>query len=854
MLVTRRRLESQRGQAMIVLIFAFIALMGFAALALDGGHDYLTRRDVQNAADSSALAAGKLLAATGQRLTVPPSSSNDAAVEAANEFAANNGFSTTRNTTCDSSSGSPATSFTTTWFDTAGLGCNATSGFGNKVTVSVPPVVTNGVSVPQDCAGNYRYNCIQITVTHVVRSFLAGVIGFPTTNVAATSVVFGQPPSSGFATPPAIAANLYEPASGFNTANAPSRGTNLSCSGGNCPTFWVTNGTKPTFEGVDGGNIAGNVDTVALQSNGTMMIQGQTLICDTYNSTVGGTPSACTNSTPGPLGFALNTTSTPASKLYCSQLHGASSPAGCTTTAGGGAHLDVLTSNETSYTTSTWAAQSPVVPTTDCGTLVLNGDSVLNAEPVPACKPPSSEPYSILPGKYNAIVINHGSYEFASGLFYIYGTAPVNTNAGSCTGTGYTANGIDHCREGASDFDLCTANNGNGSPTSCPNLTAGVWIGHGGGGFTAATTGTSATCTGGTAGTDGGGGDNTVVTGSGVSFYFAANSNTTANAFVSTNEVSEIDLNSPGIGALSAVNDMPMLIDNENSGFVHLDAAPISGGTTGVNGFAGIVYQNPLASAGGVEIDPSLAGGTVGALQGQVLAYSLTFFGGGTGIGVDFSNGYGASSAPNIGTSGRNESTVISTPSPSLTGAATGFETFTLHYADEWALDAYDVYIKVDGGSPVFFSQGIWDSAPAPNSTLPPPSNVPGDASPANPDYAAAQNGAVSGGNGAYTTKLDPTTGIYDDWTFTYADHSTMEVSGQWIWGHQKDLPGAVSGNNNATIKYTFPVPFGTTVAIQIFMTDGDHCGDYATANYTFNNIGQPAGGQQSAGAVLIEE
>ncbi|HVS42277.1 MAG TPA: pilus assembly protein TadG-related protein [Candidatus Dormibacteraeota bacterium] len=842
---------------MIVLALAFLVMMGFAALALDGGHDYLTKRDVQNAADAAALAAGKLISATGQRLTAPPASSNSNIVEAANEFAANNGFGTIRNTTCDNSAGTPGGTFATTWFDTGGLGCGATTGFTNRVAVFVPPVVTAGVPVAADCSGNYQYNCIEITITHTVHNYLAGVIGIPSTQVTATSVVFGQPPVAGFATPPALAANLYEPASGFTTSAAPSR-ANLGCTGGNCPTFWVTHGTQPIVDGVDGGNIFGNIDTVALQSNGSMVVQGQTTICDPYNPIPGGTPATCNrNALTGTRGFAVNA---PPANLYCTHLNGAAT--GCTTPGPGGASLDQLWGNPVGYTSSTWTASPPAAPAIDCGTLVLNGGTVINAEPMSDCRPPSTDPYSILSVdssgrqlEYNAIVINHGTYEFASGLFYIYGTAPVNTNGASCGSTNYTANGIDHCRESASDFDLCTANNGNGSPISCPSLTAGVWIGHGGGSFGAASAGTSSSCTGGSAGTSGGGGDSTVVTGSGVSFFFAPiTGNSRANAFVSTNEVSQISLTSPGVGALSAVNDMPMLFDNEGSGFIHLDAAPVSGGTAGANGFAGIVYQNPTATSGGVEIDPSLGGGTKGAVQGQVLAYSLTFFGGGTGTGIDFSNGYGASSAPNVGTSGHNESGIIGVPSPSISGSGNGVETFTLNYTDEWALDAYDVYLKVNGGSPVFFSQGIWDSAPAPNSSLPPAANTPGDGAAAYPAYGTAASGSVAGGNGTYSTKMDSTTGIYDDWTFTYPDHSTMEVSGQWTWGHQMDISGANSGNNLATIKYTFPVPYGSTVSIQIFMTDGDHCGDYATSNYTFNNIGQPAGGQQSAGSVLIEE
>jgi Flp pilus assembly protein TadG len=865
--VTRQGRAGSRGQSIVLLALAFMMLIGFAALALDGGHDYLMKRDVQNAADSAALAAGKMLAASGQRLSGPPLSSNDSAAQAGNQFAGNNGFATVRNLTCDNPAGTPANHFTTTWFDVAGLSCSATSGFTNRVVVQVPPVVTNGVAVPPDCVGTYQYNCLQITVTHRTANMMAGVLGTPTTSVSASAVVFGQPPSSGFLTPPAIAAQLYEPASGFTTTSKPQRAA-LSCSGGNCPTFWVTQGTQATLQGVDGGNLYGNIDTVALQSSGHMVVQGTSTICDTYTSAPGSPPAACPGSL-GTLGFALNT---PSSALYCSSLRGTATPAPCTTAGPGGATLAQLTGNETAFTPYSWTQGDPVVPSVDCGDLILNGGTVIAAEGNSACDPPANEPYTVLPGRYRSIVVNHGTYDFAPGLFYIYGTAPVNTRTGSCgDASGYTANGIDHCREAAADFDLCSANAGNGSPTSCSTLTAGVWIGYGGGSSGTYSTGSTTSCAGGAAGTSGGGGDSTIVTGTGVSFYFAPiTGKPTANGFVSTNEVTSINLTAPGLGALGDVHDMPMLFDLQSSGFIHLDAGNTvasksgeddggggSGATAAPSGFTGIAYQNPSVTGGGVEIDPSLSGGVTGspgALTGQVLAYSLTFFGGGTGIGVDFSNGYGSSSIPQVTTSGQNESQIIGTPSPSVTGTGNGLETFTLNYTDEWALDAYDVYIKVNGGSPVFFSQGIWSSAPAANTSLPPAANNPGDNTPARPNYTAARSGSVVGGNGTYTTALDPATRIWDDWTMTYADHSKMEISGQWTWGHERDITNAVSQTNTAAIRYTFPVPTGASVLIQMFMTDGDRCGDYATASYTFNNIGAPAGGQQSAGSVLLEE
>jgi len=60
--LTRR---SESGQAFILLVLAFVGLLGFAALALDGGMVYSDRRIAQNAADAAALAGA---AAAGQDL------------------------------------------------------------------------------------------------------------------------------------------------------------------------------------------------------------------------------------------------------------------------------------------------------------------------------------------------------------------------------------------------------------------------------------------------------------------------------------------------------------------------------------------------------------------------------------------------------------------------------------------------------------------------------------------------------------------------------------------------------------------------------------------------------------------
>lgn len=49
--------RSERGQALILIVFAAIALFGFAALAIDGSRVFSDRRHAQNAADTAVLAA-----------------------------------------------------------------------------------------------------------------------------------------------------------------------------------------------------------------------------------------------------------------------------------------------------------------------------------------------------------------------------------------------------------------------------------------------------------------------------------------------------------------------------------------------------------------------------------------------------------------------------------------------------------------------------------------------------------------------------------------------------------------------------------------------------------------------------
>jgi hypothetical protein len=58
----RTEKPSDRGQALVFLVLGMVALLGFTALAVDGGMVYADRRQAQNASDASSLAGGSVAA------------------------------------------------------------------------------------------------------------------------------------------------------------------------------------------------------------------------------------------------------------------------------------------------------------------------------------------------------------------------------------------------------------------------------------------------------------------------------------------------------------------------------------------------------------------------------------------------------------------------------------------------------------------------------------------------------------------------------------------------------------------------------------------------------------------------
>ena len=856
--------EQRRGQTMVIFALIFVVLIGFAGLSLDATHLYLVQHTAQKAADAAALAAGKRLAGATQQS--PPSSSTDLAAIAAHDFAGADGFITTQVAACEGQAPSGSlTRFTATWYDVAGLGCGATSGFNTGVTIAVPPY-----NLTPHCQVS-PYNCMQVIVQSRVQNFLMGSLGIPTSMVQASASVYAQPSGTLFSYPYPVAVYLYEPAVAtmascpagqqcFDRTKVPARSL-LSCStaGSNCPTYWARPEASNLIVGVDGTTLTPAQDTVAVQSNGDMVMQGAIgdQFCDPYGVGVTGCQ---LGRAIGSKGYALAS----GAIAYCASSGGAGTraPIPCTGTGTVGSTTTAAYGNETAWDTShQWIPRVDTSGLRRCGSLLLNGNTVASGLSSPTCAPlpTDPEPYNIRPGIYDWIVINHGQYTFEPGIYDITGNAPVNTNLVG------PANGIDHSRETSADWDLCTT--ALMSPVACngqllqPLLTAGVWIGRGSltaGPFVATLYGAC----GGAATTLGGGGDQTVITAHGVVFRFeGGGANPNQRGFVSTSEVQSIGMTSPGLGGMREVSGAPLLFDMENNSFIHIDASVARGGDSRqLNQYSGIIYQTYTATAGGVEINPGFptrwdgeGGGTQNnAVVGQIYAYSYTSFG---SFGAfDWSSGVGGAATPTVTTSGNMENSIL-TSSTLVPGPTAGTESLVVKYVDEWALDAYDVYVKVNTSQPVYFSEGVWNPGLAGGQSPPPngPGNNPSDVHPAVP----------GGGAGGYTSSIDSNGD--PNWTYTFPsdgdpislggdDGNTFQIEGDWIWGHERDLTTSQRGNDFATLTYTFPVPATTTVTVSMFMTDGDRCGDYVTATWTFNNVGTPSPGLQVIGAVRLEQ
>lgn len=133
-------IKTERGQALILIVFALLGLIGITALAVDGGMAYADRRQAQTAADSAVLAAA-LARVRGENY-------RSAALSNARE----NGYNS--------------------------------DGVDNLVEVHVPPV-----------SGPYRGNqeYLQVIVTSHQPTYFAGVLGFDTITNTVEAIARAKP-------------------------------------------------------------------------------------------------------------------------------------------------------------------------------------------------------------------------------------------------------------------------------------------------------------------------------------------------------------------------------------------------------------------------------------------------------------------------------------------------------------------------------------------------------------------------------------------------------------------------------------------------------------------------------------
>jgi Flp pilus assembly protein TadG len=136
----RKHKGNERGQALILIVFAIIGLVGITALAVDGGNAYLEQRRAQNAADSAALG-GALARIKGGG-----------------------------------------------WVDTT-RGIAKTSGFDNDGITNTITVVSPPANGPY--SNNNEY--IQVRIVSRVPTFFAGVVGISQITVTAEAISRTKP-------------------------------------------------------------------------------------------------------------------------------------------------------------------------------------------------------------------------------------------------------------------------------------------------------------------------------------------------------------------------------------------------------------------------------------------------------------------------------------------------------------------------------------------------------------------------------------------------------------------------------------------------------------------------------------
>lgn len=131
--------KNERGQALIIIVFAIVGLIGMTALTVDGGNAFSNRRHAQNAADTAAFAAARAKVR------------GETWKQAALTIAASNGYADTN----------PASASSATNINVEVYQCSE-SGVDCKVTLK---------------AGETLQDFLQVKITSTIDTYFGGVIG-----------------------------------------------------------------------------------------------------------------------------------------------------------------------------------------------------------------------------------------------------------------------------------------------------------------------------------------------------------------------------------------------------------------------------------------------------------------------------------------------------------------------------------------------------------------------------------------------------------------------------------------------------------------------------------------------------
>lgn len=157
--------RNEKGQAIVILAIALVALLAFVALAIDGGNLYSARREAQNAADAAAMAGARQVALECGKLGQTPGPDESAVLNAVTTLAGAN------TKLAGPSSGGTGATFEAYYLDE------------NGTRMSTQQIGVGGL--PCGCPG--RAQGVEVIIHNTARTFIAGIIGQPELAVGASA-------------------------------------------------------------------------------------------------------------------------------------------------------------------------------------------------------------------------------------------------------------------------------------------------------------------------------------------------------------------------------------------------------------------------------------------------------------------------------------------------------------------------------------------------------------------------------------------------------------------------------------------------------------------------------------------